>query len=564
MSPTLQILVAIGASVITATILTIFLRRGGATHGADELVGKLTTLEAEIAALRDAKGSVERRLAVEEEKVSRIPGLERSLRDKTEQIDGLVQGKAAVESQLAAAKEALARVEATAEDLKIRLLATEQGREEVRAQLEEMRREKGALEESLAAKNEALSRVESDQTALQTRYGVTIEDLQTERKALSDLRERLAQLQETLDQERRQSVEKLALLAGAKEQMTQEFRLLADEVMKLHAENFSKQNKEQIDAVLLPLRERLGEFQQGLQIAHTESAKERATLGEQIRTLTESSARMTLEANNLARALKGQTQTRGAWGEMILGTILERCGLREGEEYVVQENLATESGGRRRPDVIVNLPGGQRIIVDSKVSLNAFEEFVNAEDETVRSSSLIRHLNAMRGHIKDLSSKEYHLIGGSHVDYVIMFVPIEGALAAALQQDAGLTGYAVENGVAIATPTTLMIALRTVANVWQVERRNRNAEAIADRAGKLYDKMVGFVEDMSTLGNRLNQARTEYDKAMGKLSTGGGNLIRQVEQLKELGAKTGKSLPAELLDGVNAPALPQEMEISGA
>jgi DNA recombination protein RmuC len=233
---------------------------------------------------------------------------------------------------------------------------------------------------------------------------------------------------------------------------------------------------------------------------------------------------------------------------MILDSILERSGLREGEDYVTQQSHVTEDGQRVRPDVVVNLPGGQRIVIDSKLSLTAFDSHVNAEIDAERIETLARHLASMRSHVRALSNQGYHSVVGGQIDYVIMFIPIEAALAAALRADPSLTAFAVENNVAIATPTMLMMALRTVRNVWQVERRNRNAEAIAERAGRLYEKLVGFIEDMSALGNRLSQARASFDGAMGKLSSGSGNLIRQVEQLKDLGARTSKSLPANLLD----------------
>ena len=276
------------------------------------------------------------------------------------------------------------------------------------------------------------------------------------------------------------------------------------------------------------------------------------------------SAQMTLETSNLTRALKGETQTQGAWGEMILSSLLERSGLREGEEYVAQENNADEDGNRLRPDVVVNLPGGQRIVIDSKVSLVAFHACVNADSDEVRAEQLARHLASVRTHIRTLASKEYHSAVGSQLDFVVMFMPIEGALATALQADPELTAFAVQNNVAIATPTTLMIALRTVANVWNVERRNRNAENIAIRAGKIYDKLVGFLEDMGALGARLNQARNSFDEAMGKLSHGKGNLVQQVENLKSLGARTNKNLPPNLLDegesaAVSAPDPPVEL-----
>lgn len=364
---------------------------------------------------------------------------------------------------------------------------------------------------------------------------------------LAQLRAEYAQLRETLDQERKQAGEKLALLDEAKMTMKLEFKALAGEIMKDHSKTFSEQNQEQIKVVLTPLREHINLFQQALHTAHTESNKERITLAEQIKNLTTTSSVMMTETSNLTRALKGEAQTQGAWGEMILESILERSGLRAGEEYFTQESHTAADGGRVRTDVIVKLPNGQRVIVDSKVSLTAFEAYVKADSPADGAFHLKAHLNSLRTHIKGLSSKEYHAAAGSDLDYVIMFVPIEGALAAALQEDSALTAYAVENNVPIATPTTLMIALRTIANLWQVERRNRNADEIAKRAGLLYDKFHGFIGDMQSLGTQLETAQRRYGSAMEKLSEGRGNIVRQVEQLKEMGAKTTKALPAALI-----------------
>jgi DNA recombination protein RmuC len=366
---------------------------------------------------------------------------------------------------------------------------------------------------------------------------------------LVQLRAENAALQETLSQVKHQSEEKLSLLREAKDQMTNEFKLLAQEIMTQHGERFKKQNIEQLGIILEPLREKLLEFQQGLLSAHTESAKERAALAEQIRTLSEASAKMSNETENLTQALKGKSHVQGAWGEMLLKSILDRSGLREGEEYTMQESRFTEEGARLRPDAVVTLPGGrQQVVIDSKVSLAAFNAYINAETDNDRDTQLSLHMTSLRNHIKALSDKEYQQVIDSELNFVIMFVPIEGALAAALQHDPELTSFAAEKNVAIATPTTLMLALKTIANLWQVERRNRNADAIAERAGRLYDKFVGFVEDMKSVGDRLNQAQTSYTAAMDKLSDGKGNLVRQVQLLKEMGAKTGKSLPEDLLD----------------
>jgi len=392
-----------------------------------------------------------------------------------------------------------------------------------------------ALEQQKSARAAELERALSDQKDLEGRLAAA--KTEAERQSAIDA--------EALRQERKQSEEKLALLADAREQMTREFKSLAADVMRSHGETFSRQNKEQIELILAPLRDRIGEFQSGLETAQRESSNERAILADQIRRLSE-------DSSNLTRALRGEAQAQGAWGEMILSSILERSGLREGEEYHAQQSHTTDEGDRLRSDVIVDLPGGQRIVIDSKVSLTAFQDYVNAESAAERAAHLKRHLASIRAHIKSLSGKQYHAAAGSPLDYVVLFMPIEGALAAALAEDPNLTTEAVAANVAIATPTTLMIALRTVANVWQVERRNRNAEMIAERAGRVYDKLAGFLEDMTLLSSRLNQARAACDEALSKLSTGRGNLVRQVEQLKQLGAKAGKSIPADFLDGNDA------------
>lgn len=502
-------------------------------------IAGIVVMRVRLERARDAAVDAQRQLAVETERASRIPPLEQALREKTAQYDTLRDTLGKLEQSLATRTEAVDRLEAAEHELRQRLESAIQrvdGLLRENAGLESANAEKAALLTEKADASERLRvRLEQAETAL----GIAQE---TVAHRVADI----AGLKADLEQERKAAEEKLRLLIEAREQMTQEFRLLANNVMQTHGETFSKQNKEQIDTILAPLREKLTEFQQGIQTAQVETTKERASLAEQIRLLTENSAKITSETNNLARALRGEAQTQGAWGEMILASILEKSGLRAGEEYIVQQSIEGEEGRRLRPDVVVNLPGGQKIVIDSKVSLVGFDRFVNAGDDADRAVAMGQHLTSMRTHIRTLSGKDYHSAAGSQIDYVIMFVPIEGALAAALTADPGITAFAVENNVAIATPTTLMIALRTVNNVWQVERRNQNAEAIARRAGYLYDKLVGFVGDMTAIETSLARAQKSYGDAMGKLSTGGGNLIRQAEQLKELGAKARRSLPAAL------------------
>jgi len=342
--------------------------------------------------------------------------------------------------------------------------------------------------------------------------------------------------------------ERLKDLNEAKDRMRQEFKDIAGELMKNHGETFTKQNKQQIDHLLDPLKTNIKDFKEGLDISHKESIRERTELKEQIKGLSESSINMTNETRNLTRALKGDVQTQGAWGEMILENILRRSGLREGEEYTRQESHTDEEGQRTRTDIIVNLPNDERIIIDSKVSLKDFEGFVNADDDEERSARLSAHAVSVKNHIKILAGKEYHSKAGSKLDFVIMFIPIEAALGAAFQQDDQLGLVAADKNVAIATPTTLTIALKTVAAIWRVERQNKNAANIANRAGKLYDKFTGFLKDIDKIGERLGQLQIAYDGARSKLATGPGNLVRQVEKLKALGAETSKVIPPEYLD----------------
>jgi DNA recombination protein RmuC len=397
-------------------------------------------------------------------------------------------------------------------------------------------------------KAEEQGRIAAAESTKAARVAGLERDRELARSEIARLTSQAAATEARASEQAAAAAQQIATLTQVRDDILMQFKILAGDTMKEQGETFAKQNKDQIDAVLAPLRDKITEYQTGLQSVHTESVRERASLAEQIRTLGEISAKMTQETENLTRALKGDAKTQGAWGEMMLTTILERSGLREGEEYLTQETHASEDGGRLRPDAIVRLPHGHCIVIDAKVSLTAFERYANGASDPDRAVHLDQHVASMRSHIEKLSGKEYWRIEGSQVDYVVMFVPIEAALGAALQNEPELTALAVQQQVAIATPTTLMIALRTVANVWRVERQNRNAQEIANRAGLLYDKFVGFIGDLEMLGSRLDSARNCYTAAMGKLSTGQGNLIRQAELLKQMGASTTKTIPKELIE----------------
>ncbi|MCB1517882.1 MAG: DNA recombination protein RmuC [Hyphomicrobiaceae bacterium] len=363
------------------------------------------------------------------------------------------------------------------------------------------------------------------------------DSLEHQRRLNADLKADAARLTAMMQERDRQNAENLKRFEQARTQMTDEFKLIAADVLKSHGETFSKQNREQVDTLLRPLREKITEFQK-------EAVEGRTQLSEHLRRLAEDSTNMRTEAQNLTRALKGDTQMQGAWGEMILSSVLERSGLIEGEHYDVQQSYSGE-GGRLRTDVEIHLPNDKgKMIVDSKVSLTAFEAWSNSEDHQERDEYLRSHVLSLRNHIKILAGKEYHRHAGSELDFVIMFVPMESAISAALRADPALVDYAFSQNVSLATPTTLLTMLRTVSNIWDIDKRNRNAEEIANRAGKLYDKFAGFLGTMDKLGNSLGAAQRSFDEAKGQLNQGSGNLVRQVQMLQDLGARAAKQIPS--------------------
>lgn len=423
--------------------------------------------------------------------------------------------------------DAEARLRAAAEterDLTARLAAHEARLESAARRLDERRTEAAAADDTI--------------TRLRARF-------EAEQAAQRQLHARISGLSQELEGERVRWEEKVQLLTNVRDEMSARFRDLADSALRVQGEAFSKANLEKLDATLTPLKEHVGHFEKELRAVHQETARDRERLKAEIAALSKRSEEVSNEAMSLTRALRGDHQKQGAWGEMILESILERSGLRAGEEFETQAARTGTDGARLRPDVVVRIPGEKTLVIDSKVSLNAYAAAVNAEDPAEVIIHRKRHVAALRAHIAGLSAKGYHLAEGSSVDYVIMFVPIEGALSEALREDGSLTTFALDRHITIATPTTLMMALRTVAHVWAVERRNRNAEAIADRAGRLYDKIAGFVENMEGVGKRLDQAQAAYGEAFNQLSRGRGNVLSQAETLRELGARATKTLAVD-------------------
>lgn len=376
--------------------------------------------------------------------------------------------------------------------------------------------------------------------------------LQEAEQQLGILNAQIAALNTQLTQERSQNAEKITLLQSAREELTSQFKNLANEILEEKSKRFSEQNQQSLGQLLEPLKSRLQEFQGKVEQVYVQEGKDRSALAEQVRQLMELNRTVSQEANNLTRALKGSNKTQGNWGELILERVLETAGLRKGEEFDVQESHTTGDGKRLQPDVVLHLPEDRHLVIDAKATLVAYEDYANAEDDKHRDAALKRHLDAVRAHIKGLSDKNYqNLYGLKSLDFVLMFIPIEPAFMLAVTHDRELFMDAWNKNVLLVSPSTLLFVVRTVASLWRQEAQNRNAQDIAKRGAELYDKLAGFVEDMESLGNRLAQAQKDYDGAIGKLSTGRGNLIRQAEMLKKLGVKPNKALPTAVVEQAN-------------
>jgi DNA recombination protein RmuC len=324
-----------------------------------------------------------------------------------------------------------------------------------------------------------------------------------------------------------------------------EFQAIAAKILDEKSAKFTDHNKTQVEALLHPLRQQLVDFRQRVDLVYKTDGEDRTALKTQIEQLRQLNVRITDEARALTTALKGQSQARGAWGELILERLLDSAGLVKGQDYLTQESLTTDDGRRLRPDVILRLPDARHLVIDSKVSLIAYERAVNATDDVIRASASTEHARAVRTHIDQLSSKRYEDTGKLITpDYVLMFVPLESAFTLAIETDHQLYEWAFDRRVILCTAPTLLVTLKTVASLWKQDRQTKNVQAIADRGGALYDKFAGLIDDLEGIGLQLGRTRESYDAAMNKLKTGKGNLLAQVEDLKKLGAKAKKTLPA--------------------
>jgi DNA recombination protein RmuC len=393
------------------------------------------------------------------------------------------------------------------------------------------------------------SRTEERSKILETNNSELKTRINSEQQKVIELNSKLSSLQSDYNNLQQKLAEQKAEVEELQQKFVKEFENLANKIFEEKTTKFSEQSKANLSEILNPLREKIFEFQNKVEETNKESIDRFAALRQQLLTLKEMNQQMSTDAQNLVKALKGDTKTQGDWGEIQLERILERSGLRKGEEYSIQESYTSDDGKRKRPDVIINLPEEKKIIIDSKLSLISYERFVSTEDEQERNIHLKAFIDSVRRHIKELSDKNYSgIFDQGTLDFVLMFIPIEPAFSLAIQYGENLYVDAYDKNIIIVSPSTLLATLRTIANIWKQEYQNRNVIEIAKQSGALYDKFVTFTDDLVSVGNRLDQAKGSYVDAMKKLSEGRDNLVNKVEKIRKLGAKTSKSLPQSILN----------------
>ena len=401
--------------------------------------------------------------------------------------------------------------------------------------------EKSNLDGQLTSQNNQLSELK-----------ITLQNLQIEKQKVQTEKEEfailLAKKENDFDNLLERNKEQKQEVNELQEKFSKEFENLANKILEEKTQKFTEQNKENLKNILSPLQDKILHFEKKVEDTHKESIDYHAALRQQILGLREMNAQMSKETINLTKALKGDSKMQGNWGELVLERVLEKSGLEKGREYEVQQSFTNEEGTRILPDVIINLPDGKKMIVDSKVSLTAYERYVNEEDDVQQNIYLKEHVNSVKRHVEQLSDKRYQdIYHMESPDFVLLFIPIEPAFALALQEDLNLYNKAFEKNIVIVTPSTLLATLRTIDSMWTNQKQQENAIEIARQAGALYDKFEGFVTDLIKIGKKMDEAKVEYSSAMNKLTEGKGNLVTSAEKLKKMGAKAKKALPEAIL-----------------
>lgn len=483
---------------------------------------------------------------------------ERALRftDADSQLSQLKERHASLTADLARTRATLDERDNETRRLKQELEAARTELADTKGKHEEdeadLREALGAVQSKLSAANADLRGKTEEAESLKADLLKARDQREEAQRLLSEASKALAEVRSRAEAERKSADEKLALLQEARTQLSDQFKALAADILEEKSKSFSEANRASLGTLIDPLKVQLADFKGKVEEVYINEAKERSALGEQVRQLFSLNQQLSRDAHNLTSALRGQNKSQGNWGELILERVLEAAGLVKGLHFTPQESHARDDGSRIQPDVVLNLPGQRFMVIDSKVSLNAYELFSTAEEDGAREAALRRHLDSIRSHIKDLSAKNYQEIHGlSALDFVILFVPIEPAFLVAITRDAELWHQAWEKNILLVSPSSLLFVVRIVAQLWQKEQQSKNAQDIAKRGAELYDKFVGFVEDLEKVGKGLKDAQGAYDRAYGKFATGRGNVIRQAEMLRTLGLKTTKRLDANLLDAAD-------------
>jgi len=436
------------------------------------------------------------------------------------------------------------------------------------AQLERSQQEQADLAESRSLLQAELAALRRETEWLQAQRLETreaLDDLHAERDAqqaeLRTLSAAHASLSAELNEQQKTHQQRLQDLQAARDELRAQFAELAGKIFDEREQRYAEASHERLGQLLDPLKERIQSFEKRVEESYQSEARERFSLAKELERLQQLNQRLGDEATNLTRALQGQ-KTQGNWGELILERVLEHAGLEKGREYHTQVSLKSASGERFQPDVLIQLPGDKQVVVDAKVSLTAYQMLTGAQDEGSRALALKQHVQSLRNHLKGLSLKDYQRLEGlQSLDFVLLFVPIEAAFAAALQADPELFQEAYGRHIVIVSPTTLLATLRVIDSLWRQERQSQNAREIAERAGALYDKFAAFIQDLDEIGSRLQQLDKAYLGARNKLTDGRGNLVGRAEQLKLLGARASKRLPADWLERAGAETpLPGEIE----
>ena len=447
-------------------------------------------------------------------------------------VIGGFQGKAQAQQALAEQQLLAQQLEQAQQTLDAVRQRAQQDISELKQQLSTLQgslQEQSAKAALLPEAQQQREQLQSDLKALQADY--------TQLKAASDAR------QAAFDVAEKSHEEKLATLQQAEKRLQEQFENLANRIFQQKAESFGNESKTRLDALLNPLKDQIEGFKKQVTDQYVKEGQERASLKTEILGLKALNQQITEDAAALTRALKGDNKQQGNWGEVVLERILKESGLREGHEFETQVSARNEQGKLQQPDVVVHLPNDKDVIIDSKVSLAAYERYFNSDNDDERARYLKEHVNSLRTHIKALGAKDYHELEAIRsLDYVLMFIPVEPAFLLAVESDPELVTLALNNNIMLVSPTNLLVALRTINNIWQYEYQNQNAQKIAQHAAKLYDKFAGFVGDMEKIGKAVESTQKHYDAALNKLTSGRGNLVRQVEQFRALGVQPSKRL----------------------